>query len=133
MTLLLVRCWERIFMLRPSLPKYAVTYDPDIVLRYMDSVPNNSALMLEMLTKKVCLLLCSLSGQRRQIIASRSIDKLHLCLPSIENYKIQMSSKTFDILTFFFSKQKTVCSIVDSGISRRDLIRENLDCELKLS
>lgn len=105
MTLLLVRCLGRIFMLRPSLPKYTVTYDPDIVLRYMDSVPNNSALMLEMLTKKVCLLLCSLSGQRGQIIAWRSIDKLHICLPSIENYKTQMSSKIFDILTFFFSKQ----------------------------
>ena len=35
--------------IRPSLPKYAVTFD--YVLRYMDSLPNNNELMLEMLTK----------------------------------------------------------------------------------
>ena len=33
----------------PLLPKYAVTFD--YVLRYMDSLPNNNELMLEMLTK----------------------------------------------------------------------------------
>ena len=30
-----------VFRLRPTLPKYTVTYDPDIVLTYMNSLPKN--------------------------------------------------------------------------------------------
>ena len=30
------RIIKGIFKLRPSLPKYVVTYDPDIILQYMD-------------------------------------------------------------------------------------------------
>lgn len=35
--------------IRPSLPKYAVTFD--YALRCIDSLPNNNEFMLEMLTK----------------------------------------------------------------------------------
>ena len=44
-----------VFRLHPTLPKYTVTYDPDIVLTYINSLPKNSELMLELLTKSyVC-------------------------------------------------------------------------------
>ena len=42
-----------IFKLRPSLPKYTVTYDPDVILKYMDQLPKNEQLNLEVLTKKL--------------------------------------------------------------------------------
>ena len=35
------RMLRGIFKLRPSLPKHAVTYDPNIMLKYMDSLPTN--------------------------------------------------------------------------------------------
>ena len=57
-----------IFKLRPSLPKHVVTYDPNIVLKDMDSLPTNKDLSLELFTKKLCTLLCSRSGQRSQSI-----------------------------------------------------------------
>ena len=53
-----------IFKFPPSLPKYIVTYDPDIILQYMDSLPANYLLSMDLLTKKLCFLLCLLSGQR---------------------------------------------------------------------
>ena len=51
-----------ILKLRPSFPKH-VTYDPNIVLKYMGSVNTNKDLSLELLTKKLCTLLYFLSGQ----------------------------------------------------------------------
>ena len=57
-----------IYRLRPSLPKYTVTYDPDKVLSYMKQIPTNDNLTLEILTKKLVTLLCLLSGQRSQSI-----------------------------------------------------------------
>ena len=42
-----------ILKLRLSLPKYVITYDPDIILRYIGSLPHDKFLLLELLTKKV--------------------------------------------------------------------------------
>ena len=39
--------------LRPSLPKHVVTYDPNIALKYTDSLPTNKDLTLEFLIKKL--------------------------------------------------------------------------------
>ena len=58
------RMLRGIFKLRPSLPKHVVTYDPNIVLKYMGSFSINKDLSLELLTKKLCTLLCFFSGQR---------------------------------------------------------------------
>ena len=52
-----------IFKLRPTFPKYTVIYHLDIILKYLDTLPNNSSLLMEDLTKKLCTLLCLLSGQ----------------------------------------------------------------------
>ena len=72
------RMLRGIFKLRPFLPKHIVTYDPNIVLKYMDSLPTNKDLSLELLTKKLCTLLCFLSGQQSQSIGKLKIDKLIL-------------------------------------------------------
>ena len=69
-----------IFKLRPSLPKYTVTYDPDVILKYMDHLPKNEQLNLEVLTKKLATLLCLLRGQRPQ-----SIQKAHFDYASFQN------------------------------------------------
>ena len=64
----------RIFKLRPSLPKYIVTYNPDIILQYMDSLPTNNLLSMDLLTKKFCTFLCILGRQRSQTISSLKVD-----------------------------------------------------------
>ena len=63
------------FKLSPSLPKYVVTYDLDSILQYMDSLPANNVLSINLLAEKVCTLLCLLSGQRSQTISSLKVDR----------------------------------------------------------
>ena len=55
-----------IFKLRLSLLKYVTTYDPDIILRYIDSLTHDKFLLLELSTKMLCTLLCLISGQHVQ-------------------------------------------------------------------
>ena len=64
-----------IFKSRPSLPKHVVTYDLNIVLKYMHSLPTNKDLSLELLNKKLCTLIYSLSCQWHQSTAKLKIDK----------------------------------------------------------
>ena len=66
---------QEIFKLRPSLPKYITTYDPDIILRYIDSLSYNKFLLLGLLTKKLCLLMCLLSGQLEQSLKALKLSK----------------------------------------------------------
>ena len=46
--------------LRPTFPKYIVIYNPDIVLKYMGILSNNSSLLLRDRTKKLFTLRCLL-------------------------------------------------------------------------
>ena len=69
------RMIKRIFNLRPSLPKYVVTYEPVIILQYMDSLSAVNLLPMDLLTKKLYTLLCLLSRQRSQIISSLKVVK----------------------------------------------------------
>ena len=74
---LVSRTLKGMFKERPQLPRKVVIYDPDIVLDFMRSLPENKFLMLEMLTKKLVTLLCLLSGQRAQSIAALHINFKH--------------------------------------------------------
>ena len=67
-----------IFKLRPSLPKYVTTCDSDMILRYIDSLPHNKFLLLELLAKKLFTLLCLLSGQRVQSLQTLKLSKSNL-------------------------------------------------------
>ena len=51
-----------IFKLKSSFPKHEVNHDPKIVLKHMDSLSTNKDLSQELLTKKLCILLCFFSG-----------------------------------------------------------------------
>ena len=42
------RIIKGIFNLRSSLPKYVTTYDLDIIVRYVDSLPHDTFLLLEL-------------------------------------------------------------------------------------
>ena len=64
------RFMKGIFRLRPSLPKYTVIYDPQIVLDYLKTITDMN---LKSLTLKLTTLLCFVTGQRNQTI--HSLDK----------------------------------------------------------
>ena len=67
-----------IFKLRPSLPKYVTTNHPYITLRYIDSLPHDKFLLLELLTKKLLTLLCLLSEERLQCLQASTLSKSNL-------------------------------------------------------
>ena len=69
------RMIKKILKLHPSLPKYVVTYDPNIILQYTDLLPANNRLSMDLLTKKLWILFCLLSGQRSQTITSIKIGR----------------------------------------------------------
>ena len=133
---LVSRLIKGVFKRRPSLPKYTVIYDTNIVLCYMKSLPPNAQLLLEMLTKKLCMLLCLLSGQRGQTITYLNLDFMHKDDTSYTFY-IPKVLKTTTInfhqepLVFeAFPHDDTLCIIkcLEEYINRTALIRENA-CE----
>ena len=71
------RTIKGMFRERPSLPRHTVVFDTDVILKYINSLPPNDQLSLELLTKKLVTLLCILSGQRAQSIVCLSLDHMH--------------------------------------------------------
>lgn len=58
------RFLKGIFNMRPSLPRYTVSWDPDIVLKFLESWYPHGNLNLKDLTLKTAMLLVLLSGRR---------------------------------------------------------------------
>lgn len=57
-----------IFRIRPTFPKYSTTWNPSTVLNYLRTLEND-LINLELLTKKLVLLLALASGQRVQTLS----------------------------------------------------------------
>ena len=73
---LVVRFMKGVFEERPSLPRYSSTWDVNVVLTYLKSLPANVDMSLKELTHKLASLLVILSGQRLQTI--RLLDIKHM-------------------------------------------------------
>ncbi len=72
---LVVKFMKGVFRQRPSLPKYTVTYDAEVVLNHLALMPRT--MTLKQVTHKVATLLCFLTGQRNQTINELDIDFMH--------------------------------------------------------
>lgn len=92
---LVVRLMKGVFEKRPALPKYAVTWDVGKVLRYLASLPASSDLSFKLLTYRLVMLLCLLTGQR-----GHALHQLKL-----SDFIIDSSFTTCQIV--FSSKDKT--------------------------
>ena len=57
-----------VFQVKPSLPRYTITWDPGLLLRFLRSHSPNGNLDLKMLTFKTVTLLTLLSAQRLQTV-----------------------------------------------------------------
>ena len=63
---LVIRLLKGVYNTRPSLPKYNVTWDPQIVLKFLKSLSPVKQIHLKMLSIKTAGLIWLLSGQRGQ-------------------------------------------------------------------
>ena len=129
------RMLREIFKLRPSLPKHVVIYEPNIVLKYMDSLPTNKDLTLELLTKKLCTLLCFISGQRSQSIGKVKIDKSILSRGTYPFYfdTVLKATKPINhehpLVSNTYPQNSKLCIIdcLQEYRSRTSLVREDLN------
>ena len=62
------RFLEGVFELKPSLPKYNEIWDVSLVLEYLRHLPGLENINLKDHSRKLAMLLCLLTGQRRQTI-----------------------------------------------------------------
>ena len=122
-----------IFKLRPSLPKYTSTYDPDIILDYINELPANNQLNLELLTKKLVTLLALLSGQRCQSISYLETQQSALingvyCFYIPKVLKTTKPGHHLHALEFHqYVPNANICVVtcIKEYVSRTELIREN--------
>ena len=129
------RMIKGVFKLRPSLPKYVSTYDPEVILRYITSLPPNKDLLLEMLTKKLCTLLCLLSGQRSQSMHVLKVKKsvynhgtyAFYIDKVIKTTKPGNHQKPLEFREFPYNEKLCVVNCLHEYIKRTELIRENLE------
>ena len=61
---IIVRMQKGILRNRPALPRYMVTYDLDLVLNFLKSLPSWNNITLKWLTLKTVTILSLLSGHR---------------------------------------------------------------------
>ena len=66
---LVCRYMKGIFQSRPALPRYATTWNPEVVLKVLNEIDSHSATLLE-LSRKLAVLLTLLSGQRVATVSS---------------------------------------------------------------
>lgn len=74
---IVTRYMKGIFKLKPSLGKYTCIYDADIVIKYLDTINNNTAPLKE-LSHKLLMILLLVTSQRNQSMASININTIHI-------------------------------------------------------
>lgn len=70
------RLFKGFYRLRPSNPKYEVTWDPEIVLNHLFNLYPNESLNLKDLTLKTVTLLTLVTAHRAQTLSKISIDNI---------------------------------------------------------
>lgn len=72
------RFFKGIFRLRPNKPKYNETWDPSIVLDFISNFFPNEQLSLNILSKKLLMLLALTTAQRLQTFSKITIDNISI-------------------------------------------------------
>ena len=130
---LVSRMLKGIFKLRPSLPRHTVTFDTNVVLKYISGLPPNGHLDLEFLTLKLTTLLCILSGQRCQTIGELFLKNMH-STPNKWIFYISSVLKTsrpsfhqqpLEFLSYPLDPRLCPVKCLELYVQRTSLIREN--------
>nr|CAH7717736.1 unnamed protein product [Callosobruchus chinensis] len=72
---ILKRFWKGVYNIRPPKPKYQSTWDPQPVLSFLKGLNPLDSLSLELLTKKLIMLLALSSGHKVQTLIEIKISK----------------------------------------------------------
>lgn len=70
------RFFKGIFRSRPPKPKYDTSWDPSLVLKFLEELYPNETLSLEMITKKLATLLTLVTAHRVQTLSKINIDNI---------------------------------------------------------
>lgn len=109
------RFFKGVFKLRPSYARYSVTWDPIIVLDFLANFHPNDSLPLEILTKKLVVLLSLATGHRTQTLSlirikniQRFADRIIIKVTDI--IKTSSIGKSQPILDLpFFTERPSIC------------------------
>ncbi|XP_044744126.1 uncharacterized protein LOC123306285 [Coccinella septempunctata] len=104
-----------VYRLRPSLPKYNITWDPKIVLDYLAPFFPNEEIALEALTLKLVTLLAIITAHRVQTLAAIEVENVEVSDSQI-TIKIPTRIKTSGpgkcqplLLIPFFDEKPSIC------------------------
>lgn len=78
--LLVSRFMKAVFNLKPALPRYNITWDPQIVLNYIVGLGPNNRLTILQLSRKLVMLMLLLPGQRGQTLHQLDVRNMFLTL-----------------------------------------------------
>nr|CAH7742417.1 unnamed protein product [Callosobruchus chinensis] len=90
---ILKRYWKGVYNIRPPKPKYQSTWDPQPVLSFLKGLNPLDSLSLELLTKKIVMLLALSSGHKVQTLSKISLNNIIKFEDRIE-IKISKRTKT---------------------------------------
>lgn len=136
----LKRFFRGIFRIKPTFPRYAFTWDPSIVLNYLESFDNDS-INLEQITKKLVMLLALATGQRTQTLSVIKISNIKMfqdrIVITITNLiKTSAVGKAQPILNLpFFRPRPAICpaSVLQKYILETSSLRSNFEDRLILT
>ncbi|XP_031329185.1 uncharacterized protein LOC116160187 [Photinus pyralis] len=111
---LIKRFFKGVINVRPNLPKYSHIWDPEIVLKFLSNWDNNSV-TIELLGKKLAVLLALATGHRVQTLSNIMVEDI-VCLDEKIEIKIPNKIKTTaknryqpTLFIPFFKERPTIC------------------------
>ena len=129
---LVVRLLKGILNLRPAMPRYQQSWDVNVALDYMRSLPGNQVLPLKVLTQKLALLLALTAPKRSSELKLLDLRFMRR-LPEGVVFELPGITKTSSeiILVFFakFDDCESICVLrcLHSYISRTNIFRPLVD------
>ena len=137
---LVSRFMSGLFNLKPALPRYTVTWNPQIVLNHLKTYPTTGNLSLKQLTQKLVMLMALLSAQRTQTLQKLSLEEMSASpgkyIFHISSLLKQTSAKggqnrhLFPITFISYNVDKRLCvvELLTAYIERTASLRQSCSC-----
>ena len=124
-----------VFELRPSFPRYASTWNVDVVFDYLELLVPHDKLTLKELTLKLVILIAVLSGQRCQTVANLSLRSMKLTdekCTFIIDFCVKQTRRgkhlaPVELLAFPDNNALCAVSVLREYLKQRKSIRKDMD------
>lgn len=125
----LKRWFKGVFRFRPSLPKYNFTWDPSVILNYIQGWYPHETLSLKNLTMKCTILLALCTGQRVQTLSLIKINNINISVNNItiiitDIIKTSAPGRNQPMLTLSYFHEKPEICPARALISYLDITKE---------